>query len=401
MKKRRALTIPLLTLPLLLCVSSGIVMRGYWREQASRELILAIKANDTSRALDALRAHADPNVRDQGEKAPSLSAYLSKLWLQMRGVKPAALDVGHTALGLAVEHDNIILVEALLDRGAKDIGDTVVTAHGRFAPLLIFAVEQKDAAIVQALLQHRWNANTIGLLDYSALFYAVDKTTVKALLSYGANIHAKSWSGDTALDDALLFPTNPDTGVVDTLLDAGAGDAKAIILALDSNNKKALKRLFALGWTVNRVDTDGSTPLMYAVDSKEQLHLHAAILLIRQGANVNFQNSRGETALLLAAEGGGEPEMDALSPNVIRALLKRGAQVNVQDGTGQTPLMVAASHLRPVLVRLLLQHGAQVNIRTTKGETALSLARHSDGAMGDKASRSEVIRLLKEAGAKE
>jgi ankyrin repeat protein len=63
--------------------------------------------------------------------------------------------------------------------------------------------------------------------------------------------------------------------------------------------------------------------------------------------------------------------------------------------------MVAASFSHPVLVRILLEHGAQVNMRTKEGETALSLARHSDGAVSEKASRFEVIRLLTKAGAKE
>jgi hypothetical protein len=84
MKKRRALIISLLALVLLVCVASGLVLRGYWREQAGRELILAIKANDTNRALDALRANADPNVRDQADAVLSLRSYLSKLWQQMR-----------------------------------------------------------------------------------------------------------------------------------------------------------------------------------------------------------------------------------------------------------------------------------------------------------------------------
>ena len=65
--------------------------------------------------------------------------------------------------------------------------------------------------------------------------------------------------------------------------------------------------------------------------------------------------------------------------------------------------MVAASKSRLGLVQVLLQHGAQVNVGLRQGETALSLARHSD-VSGDKRKeqrRSEIVRLLKTAGAKE
>ena len=154
MKKRRALTISLLALALLVCVASDLVMRGYWREQAGRELILAIKANDTNRALDALRAHADPNVRDQGEKAPSLRDFLSKLWQQMRGIKPPAHQPGSTALIIAVEHNNTALVEALLAKGARDVELCNLRPNEPqfpwFTPLLFAAVRNQNPAIVQA-----------------------------------------------------------------------------------------------------------------------------------------------------------------------------------------------------------------------------------------------------------
>lgn len=222
MKKRRSLTISLLALALLICVSSGLVLRGYRREQASRELILALKSNDTGRAQDALRVHADPNVRDPGDEMPSLHRYLLTLWQQMRGIKPPAHETGSTALRLAVYHGNRVLVEALLARGAKDENDTLKddAIVERAIPLLLYAVERSNSAIVEAHLKHGWNANTADATEYSALHYVNDVVTVKLLLAFGADIHSKSIMGTSTLDGVLGMGHHPD--VVEALLDAGA-----------------------------------------------------------------------------------------------------------------------------------------------------------------------------------
>ena len=80
----------------------------------------------------------------------------------------------------------------------------------------------------------------------------------------------------------------------------------------------------------------------------------------------------------------------------VKALLAEGADVNatVERGLtkGMTPLMVAAME-NAEIVKILLENGADVNARADGVGTALYFARAGN--------RQEIVRLLKEAGAKE
>ena len=83
---------------------------------------------------------------------------------------------------------------------------------------------------------------------------------------------------------------------------------------------------------------------------------------------------------------------------VAEALLTRGADVNAQDDRGQTALMVAAGFSDPKMVRLLLDHKADVNIKDGDGFTALSGSEMIGGS--NDPDYLAVRRMLKKAGAK-
>jgi ankyrin repeat protein len=53
--------------------------------------------------------------------------------------------------------------------------------------------------------------------------------------------------------------------------------------------------------------------------------------LLKARANINLQNKEGKTALILAAQYGGDPR-------VITLLLQNGANARLEDNTGRTAL---------------------------------------------------------------
>ena len=57
-------------------------------------------------------------------------------------------------------------------------------------------------------------------------------------------------------------------------------------------------------------------------------------MLLQRGAEIDLQNSNGDTALMDAAGQGHE--------RVVELLLQRGAEINLQDSDGDTALMDAA-----------------------------------------------------------
>lgn len=92
--------------------------------------------------------------------------------------------------------------------------------------------------------------------------------------------------------------------------------------------------------------------------------------LLNSGADVNAQNNKGETALMLACR--------KIGKKTAKLLLNRGADVNLQAKDGRTALMEACSigviELVQGLVQLLIQAGANIDMQDNNGETALDKA---------------------------
>lgn len=123
----------------------------------------------------------------------------------------------------------------------------------------------------------------------------------------------------------------------------------------------------AMGADVRARDTDGITPLFWALDAPNQDPDVAAVLLAA-GADVNEQVSVGgftATPLLAAAAG-------QRGASVLRVLLGGGADVAFRGGPkGRTALHYAANRGDLEAVLLLLEHGAQANPEDESGETPL------------------------------
>ncbi len=88
--------------------------------------------------------------------------------------------------------------------------------------------------------------------------------------------------------------------------------------------------------------------------------------LLDAGADVNFRDDHGRTALQVAAREG-----HAAIANV---LVSNGASVSIPDANGSSALLYAATNGHAEILRLLLDGGANVNARNADGGTALHKA---------------------------
>jgi ankyrin repeat protein len=124
-------------------------------------------------------------------------------------------------------------------------------------------------------------------------------------------------------------------------------------------------------------------------------------VLRRYTSDLDAKDERGQTALLYAVAACGVSEHDQIALDLVR----RGADVNALsrgDPEQGTAFMWAVNQTRhPELIRAMIAHGAQVNLRRPNGQTALSDALvPADGRYRTEAVRSEVIRILRAAGAR-
>lgn len=103
-----------------------------------------------------------------------------------------------------------------------------------------------------------------------------------------------------------------------------------------------------------------------------EIDIHTAVLTgnqsalkqhIAAGSNINEKDPFGGSSPLISAALFGKTEE-------ARILLDAGADINFQNNDGATALHVAAFFCRPEIVQLLLEKGADKNIRNKFGATA-------------------------------
>jgi uncharacterized protein len=155
---------------------------------------------------------------------------------------------------------------------------------------------------------------------------AGDEVAVGSLIQHGADVNAPETNGTTPLHWAVY-----------------------------QRNAGMVKRLLAAGAKPNVVNQFGSNPMQEAAMTGDAEIIK---MLLAAGADANSPNADGQTALMVVARTG---KVDAA-----KALLVAGAHVNATESFGgQSALMWAAAEKQPAMIRLLLEYGAAVNARGT------------------------------------
>jgi ankyrin repeat protein len=176
-------------------------------------------------------------------------------------------------------------------------------------------------------------------------------------------------------------------GLAAALAAPGAWAADSLVEAVKAGDSAGAIELIDQRVDVNGAETDGTTPLHWAVYRNDAQLVER---LLKAGANANAVNDFGSTPLSEAAITGNVTVIDELlkagadpeSPNAdgqtalmvlartsnveaAKLLLKKKANVNaVEKWHGQTALMWAAAQSQPEMVKLLVKHGADVNTRS-------------------------------------
>jgi len=171
--------------------------------------------------------------------------------------------------------------------------------------------------------------------------------TVFALLYFSA-IRVNCQQIEGALHEAVV---SDNIDLVKQLIDQGA----------DVNKPFGSLNLTPLHCTV--IHPSGS-PINKAVEGKSA---EIALLLIKQGANVNAKSKNGSTPLHLASYYGFK--------NLAEVLIQKGADVKMKtDDLGMTPLHSAVQRGHFEIAKLLLDNGAEINAKDKDGNTALHRA---------------------------
>jgi beta-lactamase regulating signal transducer with metallopeptidase domain len=177
-------------------------------------------------------------------------------------------------------------------------------------------------------------------------------------------------------------------------------EGELLLLAAAMGNVAEMRSLLDQGADVNYENDHGITALTQAAQAGRTEVVQE---LLARGAQVDHPRAPGDTALMLAAMGGYASTVQALletgadanlkagaggmtaltlaarsgSEQTVRLLLDAHAEVNSEMMLGETPLLIASRTGDARTVELLLQHGADVHHKSKIGEGALSLAAQS------------------------
>ncbi len=237
-------------------------------------------------------------------------------------------------------------------------------------------------------------------------------TTPETELSVGARFAVAIEDEDLEAVKALVEAgSSPDTAI-----DYGESRWSALMKASWEGALEIARFLIARGADVNFANGEGETALHQAL-GREQTELVA--LLLAHGARTDAVDARGFWPIHKAAAAGNveilgllagaksalEPELYGLTPlmfavasgkpDAVRALVAAGAKVNYasrEGNPGQTALFSAIQSANAEMVRLLLELGGDPQAALADGTTLLAAAENGD--------QREIAALLTAAGAK-
>jgi ankyrin repeat protein len=272
--------------------------RGFEFTEELRWLHQSVNDKDYRRVSDILKSSKEPHV-----------------------LANEAGDDGRTALHIAVTMDDLKISRLLIEHGAivnaqDNNGDTPLHLAGG-APTTNLLLEAGHA-----------NPNIPNIDGICALHVAVqrrDSGSVRILLKHHAKV-------DTADNLRWLTPLHlvamPDT------TDASTSRARATIAEL----------LCSVDDTdLNYQDSEGNTPLHYAVQIEASDAGDVINSLLEKGASPRIPNSRNQEPLLLLCHNNSLRNRDVFQES-LHSMLYHGADPNRQSNTGATALHLSLFH---------------------------------------------------------
>jgi ankyrin repeat protein len=288
------------------------------------------------------------------------------------------LYAGWTPLILAVEHEKMEIIEALLSSGAQPLK---TDKTGRDALRHALEAENPSRQVIQRLVMEDYLLHTKG--EYlNAAVVSGQADIIRMLVKAGAQVNQPDADSETPLLK-VRFEKHPE--LMSLLLELGANpfyvanfystvQGHLKYAELGPEQREFLKQQLLTAqtqWLENirqhkgapeSIDATGWTDLMTAIAAND---FDLVKDLLENGANPNHKDLKGVPALLLAS---------AVSPECLSLLIDAGADIDIRDGHGDTSLIFAAQMGKTELVQFLLRQGADADLENTQSKTALDLA---------------------------
>ncbi len=275
--------------------------------------------------------------------------------------------------------------------------DPNATNENGETPLMVCS---DSSAIVPLLLNMGARVDAVDKAGKSVLIHAINNghntIVIGILLRAGADPKLKDLEGNSALDLAAkkgLFE------LVRPLADHGCkAEAKSLLTTADEAGNtllmkalltpnvlpRVIRELVDLGSDVNARDAEGKSPLHILAAQSYNISPIVQILL-KAKADINAQSKDGMTPLMVVCNTENPPKRSYR----IAQLIRSGANVDIQDSAGNT----AAMHIANLAddagnIAKLLDAGAKLHLKNKEGKTLMQIAREKN--------REKILNLLQE-----
>ncbi|KAL8653412.1 MAG: hypothetical protein Q9226_003863 [Calogaya cf. arnoldii] len=365
-------------------ISKFYAPEGDWDYQ---ELFGAAHHSDNCRLKAALTLPVNVNALQSDSTRAQAALHIVAASGNVKGIQlllDAGANVnlrdsrGDVALHHAASASHKAAVKALLDAGAPvDTKSGVVEHTALFSLLQDRQLQDKpvigweEISIIKLFLDRGADINNLlenygtTLIGKAAKFGNLD--LVKYLVERGATLPDGILDGvqDCAIAEYLLVR---GAKIVSKSEQEPEPDVSAIVSAACAGNIRILLLLLSYA-----DDTDIRASEHALHEAAYEGHVDVVDILVDQGFDVNAHSQGsifGESALGSACK--------ARKPNsrMVRKLLEKGADVSFQDSRGSTALHIAA-HSDPETIQLLLDNGAETSTQEINGNIPLIGAAHA------------------------
>lgn len=362
-------------------------------------LIVAIERNAISIVEILIKAKANLEIRRKQDSFSPLEiaiAMNSPIADQLlnAGANPNSGRPGATGLlAQAISKQNSNLVNLLIQKGAEvNVGDTKISN-----PLYqaFLAPESFRTQIIGQLLQKGVDSNRMLENQMTVLSHIVERAStqpsptdinlIKQICAKGADVHAKSGSGRSALEIAIASGRNDILTVLNEYRKDILYLNEQLNLAVQSKQTVLVQKWLSKGADINNKDLNGQTNL-YRVFMQGD-HTFAQVL-VDKGANIAQSNLPSLPEIIEKQIFQG-PALLAMSDFYLR---NRTVSPDALDQFGRPLISIAVMVGNLDLVQLLINHKANVEpAQKINGKSPLLLALQFNNA--------QIAKLLIENGA--